>query len=148
MHVLAPRFTRTALSALLACVLCASVVLLSAQTQSSPKPLSKDDVINLLKGDVPAKRVETMVREHGIDFQITPETESELRKAGATDPLLAVLRDLAPKPPTLVVTTAPGGAQVFVDDELIARTSAEGRLKISNLAAGPHKLRVSLRWVS
>ena len=111
--------------------------------ESSLKPLSKDDVINLLKGDVPARRVEALVREHGIDFQITPETESELRKAGATDPLLAVLRDLGPKPPTLVVTTAPGGAQVFVDDELIASTSAEGRLKISTLAAGPHKLRVS-----
>jgi hypothetical protein len=120
------------------------MVLLSAQTQPLPKPFTKDDVLKLLTGNVPANRVETLVHERGIDFQITPETESELRKAGATDPLLAALRDLAPKPPTLVVTTNPGGAQVFVDDELIARTSAEGRLKISNLAAGPHKLRVSL----
>jgi hypothetical protein len=33
---------------------------------------------------------------------------------------------------------------LFVDDELIARTSADGRLKIPNLKAGQHKLRVSL----
>ena len=83
------------------------------------------------------------MRERGTDFQITPEAESELRKAGATDPLLAALRDLAPKPPTPMVTTTPGGAQVFVDGELIARTSAVGRLKIPNLTSGPHRLRVS-----
>ncbi len=144
MHVPAPHCTRTAFSALFICLLCASTVLLSAQTQPAPKPFTKADVITLLAGNVSAKRVEGLARERGIDFQITPETESEFRKAGATDPLLATLRDLAPKPPTLVVTTNPGGAQVFVDDELIARTSAEGRLRISRLTAGSHKLRVSL----
>ena len=111
--------------------------------QPSPKPLTKDEVVKLL-GGVPAKRVEALVREYGIDFQITPETESELRKAGAPDPLLAALRDVAPKPPTLEVTTTPVGAQVFVDNELIARTGQEGHLKISALTAGLHKLRVSL----
>ena len=95
--------------AAITCLLCASMVLL-AQTQSAPKPFTKDDVLKLLTGDVPVKRVEVLVRERAIDFQITPETEAELRKAGATDPLLAALRDLAPKPPTLVVTTTPGGA--------------------------------------
>jgi hypothetical protein len=130
--------------AAIAWLLCASVVFLSALTQPSPKPFTKDEIIKLLAGDVPVKRVETLARERGIDFQITLETESELRKAGASEPLLAALRNLAPKQPTLVVTTTPGGAQVFVDDELIARTSADGRLKISSLAPGPHKLRVSL----
>lgn len=115
-----------------------------AQTQSSQKPLSKDDVVKLLTGNVSSKRVGALARERGIDFQVTPETEKELSSAGADDALIAVLRELAPKPPILVVTTTPGDAQVFVDDELIARTSAEGRLKISSLTPGPHKLRVSL----
>ena len=83
-------------------LLCASMMVLSAYAQPSPKPLSKDDVVNLLKGDVPAKRVEYLARQHGIDFQITPDTESELRTAGATGPLLAVLRELAPTPPVPV----------------------------------------------
>jgi len=125
-------------------LLSASMVLFSAQTQPTPKPFTKDDVLKLLTGNVPVRRVQALALERGIDFQITPEAESELRKAGGTDPLLATLRDLAPKPPTLVVTTTPGGAQVFVDDELMARASIEGRLRISNLVAGPHTLRVSL----
>ncbi len=102
MHLLVPSCTRTSLSALLACLLCASVVLASAQTQPTPKPLSKDDVVNLLKGDVPAKRLEYLARQRGVDFQVTAATESELRNAGATEALLAVLRELAPSPPVAV----------------------------------------------
>src|ERR1017187_10512015 len=126
------------------CLLCASMVLISAQTQPSPKPFTKDEVVKLLTGSVPVTRVEALVRKRGIDFQITPETELDLRKAGATDPLLTALRDLAPKPATLVVTTTPGGARVHNDDEFLDTTSAQGRLKISTLAPGQHHVRVSL----
>jgi hypothetical protein len=125
-------------------LVCAIAVISLAQTTPPVKPFTKDEVLKLLAGEVPTKRVESLVRERGINFQITPQTETELRNSGATDSLLVALRDVTPKPPVLVITTNPGGAQVFVDDELIARTSAEGRLKISNLSAGPHKLRVSL----
>lgn len=127
-----------------AVLLCVLVIVSLAQSQTAPTPLTKDDVLKLLTGGVPMKRVEVLVREHGIDFQVTPGNEAELRSAGATDPLIALLKELAPKSPVLIVTTTPGGAQVFIDDELIARTSAEGRLKITTLAAGSHKLRVSL----
>jgi PEGA domain len=125
-------------------LLCASMALVSAQTQPAPKPFTKDEVLKLLIGNVPAKRVEALVRERGIDFQITSETESELRNAGATDPLLAALRDVAPKAPTLVVTTPPGKARVYIDDEFVDTTSPEGRLKLSTLAPGRHKLRVAM----
>jgi hypothetical protein len=76
--------------------------LLSAQTQPSPKPYTKEGVLTLLKGDVSAKRVEALARQRGIDFQVTPETAEELRQAGATEALLTVLRDLAPNPPVAV----------------------------------------------
>ena len=95
------RGSRSLLAAVLVLAVIAAVAH-SAHAQSSLKPLSKDDVINLLKGDVPAKRVEYLARQRGIDFQITPDTESELRTAGATEPLLAVLRELAPTPPVAV----------------------------------------------
>src|ERR1035437_3518651 len=112
-------------SLLAACLVLAVIgaIVGHAHAQSAPKPLTKDDVVKLLTGNVPVKRVGQLVREHGIDFQLTPETESELRKAGAIDPLLATLRDLAPKPPTLVVTTTPGGARVYIDDEFLDTTS-------------------------
>lgn len=115
--------------------------------QASLKPLTKADTLQLLRGDVPPARVAELARERGIDFQITPETESDLKQAGATDELLNVLRELAPKPPappTLEVVSAPGGAQVYVDDSLMARTSAAGHLRISTLPPGEHRLRLSL----
>jgi hypothetical protein len=58
------------------------MVFLSAQNQTAPKPFTKDDVVKLLTGNVPAKRVEALVHERGIDFQITPQTENDLRSAG------------------------------------------------------------------
>jgi hypothetical protein len=50
--------------------------------------------------------------------------------------------------PILVVQSAPGGVQVYVDDELLGTTSPEGRLKISTLKPGKHTLRVSLGGAS
>src|SRR5664280_2212783 len=67
-----------------------------AQTQPSPKPLSKDDVLMLLRGSVSTRRVEELARQRGIDFQITPEAENELHSAGADDGLLSTLKQLAP----------------------------------------------------
>lgn len=44
----------------------------------------------------------------------------------------------------LIIQSTPGGAQVYVDDELRGTTSQQGRLKISTLKPGKHVLRVSL----
>jgi TPR repeat protein/serine/threonine protein kinase len=63
---------------------------------ASPKPLSKDDIIRLLKGDVSPKRVEELIRERGINFQDTPEAEQDLRQAGADSALFAVVGEVAP----------------------------------------------------
>src|SRR5664280_227358 len=84
---------RTYRSLLAACLLFAAVVAVTryADPPPSPKPFTKDDVVKLLAGNVPVKRVGQLVRERDIDFQITPQTESELRGAGADDALLATL---------------------------------------------------------
>jgi hypothetical protein len=94
----AMRIYRPLLAACLALAVVAAVAG-HAHAQPSTKPLSKDDVVQLLKGNVPVKRVETLARQRGIDFPMTPETESELRQAGANESLLAVLEGLAPSPP-------------------------------------------------
>ncbi len=131
-------------------MLCALVWPARAPGQSTRKPLSKDQTVQLLRGDVPPERVAQLAREQGIDFKITPEIESDLRQAGATDELISTLRELAPKPPapptppTLEVVSIPGGAQVYVDDSLMARTSPQGLLRISTLSPGDHRLRLSL----
>ncbi len=84
-----------------------TMVCTGASSEKSPKPLSKEDVIRLLKGDVSPRRVADLARERKIDFQVTPEVEKELRQAGADDVLLEVLRQVAPKP-----VTPPGAAVV------------------------------------
>jgi len=71
------------------------------------RPYSKDDIVGLLKGQVSPKRVVVLARQHGINFQITRQVENELRRAGATDALLATLRELAHKPPAPVITRPP-----------------------------------------
>ena len=71
----------------------------------SPRPYSKEAIVGLLKGEVSPKRIAMLARERGIDFQITPKVESELRRAGATAELLATLREVAPKPAARQIET-------------------------------------------
>jgi len=140
------------LHSFLSLCLCFSVVSLlpDVRAQAPQKPWTKDQIIRLLKGDVSPTRVAVLARQRGIDFQITSETETELRQAGATAALLTTLRELAPKPPapppppTLVIQTTPGNAQVFVDDKLLGQTDAAGRLRLSQVQPGEHRVRLAL----
>jgi hypothetical protein len=124
----------------------------SAQQPNSPKPFSKNEIIRLLKGDVPGNRVAALARERGIEFQMNQENEAEIRQAGANDSLVAALRALAPKPVAplpaspaiLAINSMPGGARVYIDDEPVGTTSPEGRFKMSTLAPGKHHLRLAL----
>jgi len=120
---------------------------LRGAAQTSGKHLTKGEIVALLKGAVPPERVADLVREKGIDFEMTPGNESDLRGAGATDELLNILRGLAPKPPgapVLEVYSSPGGTQVYIDDSLVARTSAQGHVRISTLPPGEHHVRLSV----
>ena len=132
----------------LASVLSFTFLLPLCAGQHASKPLTEAEVIDLLKNDVPSERVEALARQYGIAFEMNDQAESALLVAGASDGLLATLREIAPKPPaeppTLMIEVTPGGAQVFLDDELFARTSPEGRLKIGTLKPGPHRVRISL----
>jgi formylglycine-generating enzyme required for sulfatase activity len=90
----------------------------------SSRPYSKEAIVGLLKGAVSPKRIAVLARERGIDFQITPKVESELRRAGATAELLATLREVAPKPPAAQIETprrvvsAPAAGTVGAKDGL------------------------------
>lgn len=133
--------------------------------QGSHKPLSEKEVIDLLTNDVPPARVGALASEFGITFQMTSSTEQSLRDAGATDSLIEKLQKLAPKPapseprtpanppaaappaapapPVLWIVSSPGDAQVYIDDEPMGTTSPEGRLKLTKLGAGEHRVRVA-----
>lgn len=126
-------------------VLCAGLLPLRLVAGSAAHRLSKDDVVKLLKGQVSPHRVGQRAREQGIDFELTSETERELRRAGATDELIATLRQLAPapQPAQIVIETSPD-AEVYLDDTFKGQASRQGRLVIDNPKPGPHTLRLTL----
>jgi len=124
-------------------VLCTVLFSLTASAQNPRKPLLKDEVMELLKGGVSSGRVADIAHDRGINFELTPEAEDDLRGAGATDELIRTFRELAPKPAQIVVETSPD-AQVYLDDTLVGQASSQGRLVIGNPKPGDHTLKVSL----
>ena len=50
---------------------------------------------------------------------------------------------VAPKTASLQIEAQPGGAEFYIDDEFRGTTSGEGRIKVSDLAPGEHRLRLS-----
>ena len=133
----------------------------SAHSQGTVKRLSKQDVLELLTGDVPSERVAAIARERGITFEMTAGAERDLRAAGGSDELIRVLQGLAPRapsapsrtprtspaavsPPVLMIQSSPGESQVYVDDEPMGSTGRAGRLKLTRLSPGEHHVRISL----
>ena len=43
-----------------------------------------------------------------------------------------------------MIESSPGQSQVYIDDEPVGSTSQQGRLKLTRLAAGDHRVRISL----
>jgi serine/threonine protein kinase len=123
----------------------------NAQKQSLPGPLTRDDVIRLLREAVSADIVEEQVRQRGIDFQISEEVESGMRQAGATDDLFDRLRKLIPHafvPATLRIQSIPAGALVYIDEEQVGATPTVGSLNVSVAAKKVNHLRLSLSGYS
>lgn len=75
-----------------------------ARTQEQRSPLSQDEITDFLKNNVPPSQVEGLVRQYGISFQLTAESEQQLRQAGAGDSLVQVLRE-RPGQPTSAKTS-------------------------------------------
>jgi hypothetical protein len=132
--------------------------------KAEKKALTKENVLELLTGGVLPERVAAIVRERGVSFKLTRAVEDQIRQAGGNDELLKAIRELAPKlpaspaskpkpatteppagPPVLLIEATPGGARVYTDDEPVGTTSPEGRLKLSTLSPGAHRVRLAHR---
>jgi hypothetical protein len=59
--------------------------------QAGPKPLALDEVEEALKNGISAKRVGELVKQYGVDFDLTGEVEQRLRAVGADDALLLLV---------------------------------------------------------
>ncbi len=90
----------TPLALLLALLFGVGLGAVNIGAQTTAPPLSKEVIIEMLKSYVTSHQVAMLARQRGINFQMTPLVESELRRAGATTELPATLREIAPNPPT------------------------------------------------
>jgi hypothetical protein len=125
--------------------------------QRAARKMSEQDIISLLNGHVSSADVAVQAQKSGIAFPVTAAAESHIRAAGGSDDLIRVLKGLAPgvggdhttpAPPAaaavLMVQSSPGQCEVYVDDERVGATSQQGRLRLSHITPGSHKVRVSL----
>ena len=71
-----------------------------ALPQQPEKPLSKNQVMELVKAEMDNSQLAKLVRERGIDFEPTDDDVQALRKAGAQDVLIAALHAVKPQPLT------------------------------------------------
>jgi hypothetical protein len=75
-------------------IACAAVGQLSAQKPvNCSGPLSEKGLTDLIKGEVPPKRLQLFVTQCGLDFTLTSAEEERLRKAGASAAFLALVRE-------------------------------------------------------
>jgi formylglycine-generating enzyme required for sulfatase activity len=105
------------------------------------KPLTKDQLLNLLAGGVPSQRAIELVNQLGIDFEVDEAYVRSLRKAGASEALIALLRKVNAPFEGITVETEPS-AQVFLDGNLQGQADAQGVLVVRS-KVGLHTLKVS-----
>jgi len=113
--------------------------------QTSQKPLTQGEVIELLKGDVPPSRVGEIARGRGISFEVTAEAERGLRDAGASEDLIKTLRQLAPPPAPAGATHAgaahPGATPAGGPGRQLAKISQSGVTPTLWRGACPHEFK-------
>jgi len=62
----------------------------------NPRALSKQEIVSLLKGDVPSARIENLIEERGIKFTPTTDDLREIRRAGGSEELIQKIQEAAP----------------------------------------------------
>jgi hypothetical protein len=56
-------------------------------------PLTKDDIVETLKGGTPAKAMTDMVKKRGVNFDVNADVEQEIRKAGGDTDLIQAIEN-------------------------------------------------------
>lgn len=70
------------------------VLLPTGAAAQAPKPITKQGLIDALRiGGLTLQELIQLVRERGVDFPVTPETEAELRNAAAQRELIDAVRN-------------------------------------------------------
>ena len=81
----------------IALLLIACAASCAQQPVNCPVPLSERQLTDLLKGQVPEKRLHVIVKRCGVAFVLNDSAKSRLRAAGASADLLEEIRTYGPK---------------------------------------------------
>jgi len=116
------------------CLLVLMLLLLAlglvAAPQSSKKPLTKDQVMELVKGSVNSAEVANLVREHGIDFDPTEDYFQALRSAGAEQALIDALNAARPVKPPVQDPTAQAKQHIKGANSLLGTGDIDGAIAL------------------
>lgn len=101
--------------AMIVLILMAGASVLPAQQAAPGPPLSEKEVIRELKSKTPPATVAQTVQQRGVDFDLTPDIEKQLRKAKADDGLITAVKSAGPtarkRAAALMSQGVPGGQQ-------------------------------------
>lgn len=124
-------------------------------SQQSVEPLTKNQVIELVKFGMDGTELAKKIKEHGIDFEPTDADFEALRKAGAQEVVIDAIRQVKPEPLTreqvgrLVAGGVPSErAATLVSQRGIDFHADEEYLKTVRLAGGDDMLIAALRQAS
>src|SRR5437764_2749987 len=59
-------------------------------------PLSKNEIVTMLQGDIPSARVEQFVEARGVTFALTPDITGEIKSAGGDRSLIGAITEKGP----------------------------------------------------
>lgn len=116
---------------------------IQALRDARPKPLSKEQVLQLMAGHVPNKRAAALVTQRGIDFLVDDQYLDTLRLAGADDNLISTLQEASAALMADLLVEASPGAQVYWDGQLLGPADSQGEFRIKT-KFGSHALKVTL----
>ncbi|MDR3677525.1 MAG: SUMF1/EgtB/PvdO family nonheme iron enzyme [Acidobacteriota bacterium] len=77
-----------------------ALMIQAALPQQANSPLSKDQVLDLVKFGMDSAELAQRIKDHGISFEPTDDDLESLGKAGAQEPVIQALRQAKPKPLT------------------------------------------------
>ena len=122
----------------------AQEAVIQALRKANPRPLTREQIGQLVAGGVPSQRAALLVKQRGINFAADAEYLKALRLAGADDELIAALREASRSVPAeLTVRTSPG-AEVDLDGKPQGRADAQGAWT-SKVDPGSHNLKVAMQ---
>lgn len=124
--------------ALVACLLC--VVVWPTKVAAQGAPLSLVQIEKLVEIHSPDDLIAQEVRSQGLTFTPTQKTLTELQKRNAGQATLTAIHERIPVG-TLEID-GPPGSQIVLDGMAEGVTDSQGRLVLSNIAAGTHVLSV------